>query len=70
MLWSPRPNIILADEPTGALDTVTGDEILDLFEQLNQQGMTIIVVTHESMVADRAHRIIWLRDGLVVDGEG
>ena len=64
-----RPNIILADEPTGALDTVTGDEILDLFDQLNEQGMTIIVVTHESMVAERAHRTIWLRDGLIVDGD-
>jgi putative ABC transport system ATP-binding protein len=64
-----RPNIILADEPTGALDTVTGDEIMSLFEQLNEQGMTIIVVTHESMVADRAHRTIWLRDGLVVEGD-
>jgi putative ABC transport system ATP-binding protein len=66
-----RPNIILADEPTGALDTHTGDEILDLFEELNRQGMTIIVVTHESMVAARAHRTIWLRDGLIVDqGDG
>ena len=62
-----RPSIILADEPTGALDTHTGDEILDLFEELNSQGMTIIVVTHESLVSDRAHSTIWLRDGLIVD---
>jgi len=64
-----RPTIILADEPTGALDSQTGDEIMDLFGELNQQGMTIITVTHESMVAERAHRTIWLRDGLIADGE-
>ncbi len=64
-----RPSIILADEPTGALDSKTGDEILELFGELNRQGMTIINVTHESMVAERAHRTIWLRDGLIVDGE-
>jgi putative ABC transport system ATP-binding protein len=64
-----QPNIILADEPTGALDTVTGDEIMDLFEELNKQGMTIVVVTHETLVAERAHRTIWLRDGLIVNGE-
>jgi putative ABC transport system ATP-binding protein len=61
-----NPSIILADEPTGALDTHTGDEILGLFEDLNKQGMTIIVVTHEAQVAERAHRTIWLRDGLIV----
>ncbi len=61
-----NPSIILADEPTGALDTHTGDEILGLFEDLNKQGMTIIVVTHEALVAERAHRTIWLRDGLIV----
>jgi putative ABC transport system ATP-binding protein len=61
-----NPSIILADEPTGALDTHTGEEILDLFEDLNKQGMTIIMVTHEPMVAERAHRTIWLRDGLIV----
>ena len=61
-----NPSIILADEPTGALDTHTGDEILNLFEDLNRQGMTIIVVTHEPLVSERAHRTIWLRDGLIV----
>jgi len=61
-----NPSIILADEPTGALDTHTGDEILGLFEDLNKQGMTIIVVTHEAQVAERANRTIWLRDGLIV----
>ena len=64
-----RPSIILADEPTGALDSHTGDEIMDLFGELNEQGMTIITVTHESTVAERAHRTIWLRDGLVANGE-
>jgi len=61
-----NPSIILADEPTGALDTHTGNEILNLFEDLNKQGMTIIMVTHEPMVAERAQRTIWLRDGLIV----
>ncbi len=65
-----RPDIILADEPTGALDTQTGEEILDLFATLNAQGMTIIMVTHEPEVAERAGRVIWLRDGLVVEDAG
>jgi len=60
-----EPSIILADEPTGALDSQTGDEILGIFEQLNEQGITIIMVTHESEVAERAKRTIWLRDGLI-----
>jgi len=60
-----EPSIILADEPTGALDSQTGDEILSIFEQLNEQGITIIMVTHESEVAERAKRTIWLRDGLI-----
>jgi putative ABC transport system ATP-binding protein len=62
-----RPNIILADEPTGALDTQTGEEILDLFAELNAQGITVITITHDPEVAERAQRIIWIRDGLIVD---
>jgi len=60
-----EPSIILADEPTGALDSQTGDEILDIFEQLNDQGITVIMVTHEPAIAERAKRSIWLRDGLI-----
>jgi putative ABC transport system ATP-binding protein len=59
------PSIVLADEPTGNLDTKTGDDILRLFEQINREGVTLIVVTHEDDVAEHAQRIIRLRDGLV-----
>ncbi|MFL7839197.1 MAG: ABC transporter ATP-binding protein [Candidatus Promineifilaceae bacterium] len=62
-----RPDIILADEPTGALDSQTGEEIMELFEELNDLGMTIIMVTHEHEIAARAQRTIYLRDGLIVD---
>jgi putative ABC transport system ATP-binding protein len=60
-----RPSIILADEPTGNLDSRTGDEILVLFEELYDQGNTLIVVTHEEDVARHARRIVRLRDGLI-----
>ncbi|MFT5917970.1 MAG: putative ABC transport system ATP-binding protein [Bacteroidia bacterium] len=59
------PSLILADEPTGNLDTKTSYEIMDLFEQLYDQGNTIIMVTHEEDIAQYAHRIIRLRDGIV-----
>jgi putative ABC transport system ATP-binding protein len=59
------PSIILADEPTGNLDTKTGIEIMGLFHELWEKGNTIIVVTHEEEIAGHAHRIIRLRDGLV-----
>jgi len=62
------PRIILADEPTGNLDTRTGEEILGLFDELNQQGHTLILVTHDHAVARRAHRNITLVDGKVVLG--
>ena len=60
-----RPSIILADEPTGALDTQSGEEILQLFQSLNQQGITVIMITHDPDIASHAQRTIWIRDGLV-----
>jgi putative ABC transport system ATP-binding protein len=60
-----RPSIILADEPTGNLDSKTGVEIMNLFEQLYAQGNTLIVVTHEEDIARHARRIVRLRDGLI-----
>ncbi|MCH7925609.1 MAG: ABC transporter ATP-binding protein [Planctomycetes bacterium] len=61
-----EPDIILADEPTGNLDSQTGAEILDIFDSLHAEGQTIIVVTHEEEIAARCRRVIRLRDGLVV----
>jgi putative ABC transport system ATP-binding protein len=61
-----NPSILLADEPTGNLDSTTGQEILALFDQLNQQGHTIILVTHEEDVARHAHRIVRLLDGHIL----
>jgi putative ABC transport system ATP-binding protein len=60
-----KPSIILADEPTGNLDSKTGEEIMALFEQLYEQGNTIIVVTHEEDIALHARRVVRLRDGLI-----
>jgi putative ABC transport system ATP-binding protein len=64
-----NPSILLADEPTGNLDTRTGDEILELFESLSAKGHTLLVVTHEENVAKHARRIIRIRDGLVASDE-
>ncbi len=64
-----HPSILLADEPTGALDTHTSREIMDLFERLHSEGNTIIVVTHERDIAARAHRILSIRDGLIEKDE-
>jgi len=60
-----QPSILLADEPTGALDTNTGNEIMGLFERLHAEGNTIVLVTHEPDIAAHAHRIIHIRDGKV-----
>jgi putative ABC transport system ATP-binding protein len=63
------PSILLADEPTGNLDTATGEEIMRLFEKLNADGHTIILVTHEKDIADHAHRTIHIRDGKIESDE-
>ena len=60
-----RPAILLADEPTGNLDSRTSEEILDLFENLHREGQTIVIVTHEADIARRCRRIVRLRDGQV-----
>src|ERR671933_997657 len=64
-----HPSILLADEPTGALDTHTSYEIMNLFEQLHERGNTIILVTHEADIAARAHRVIHIRDGQIEKDE-
>jgi len=64
-----NPSILLADEPTGNLDTATGNEIMGLFERLYQQGNTIILVTHEHDIALHAHRVIHIRDGKIEKDE-
>ena len=64
-----NPSIVLADEPTGNLDSKTGEEIMALFESLYRQGNTIILVTHENDIAQNAHRIIFIRDGKIASDE-
>ena len=64
-----QPSIILADEPTGNLETKTGEDIMALFEELYNKGNTIIIVTHEEYIAEHANRIIRLRDGLIEKDE-
>jgi putative ABC transport system ATP-binding protein len=62
-----RPSILLADEPTGALDSTTASEIMDLFGRLVKEGMTVIIVTHDPETASRANRIIKVRDGKILE---
>ena len=60
-----RPSILLADEPTGNLDSKTGEDIMRFFQELHDKGNTIILVTHEEEIAHHAHRIVRIRDGVV-----
>ena len=63
------PALLFADEPTGALDTATGQEIMTLFQKLNERGITVILVTHESEVAKFARRILRFQDGRLISDE-
>lgn len=63
-----KPKLLLADEPTGALDSASGEQIMEIFEQLNAEGSTIIMITHAQEIADHAHRICYIRDGILTDG--
>jgi len=65
-----NPSLILADEPTGNLDTKTGEEIMGLFRELNEKGNTIIIVTHEEDIAKHANRIVKIRDGMIESDSG
>lgn len=60
-----KPKLLLADEPTGALDTASGEQIMDIFKQLNEGGATIIMITHEQSIAEHAKRINYIRDGIL-----
>jgi len=60
-----KPSIILADEPTGNLDSQTGNEIMALFDSLHREGNTIVLVTHEHDIAEYAHRVVHIKDGVV-----
>lgn len=63
-----NPKLLLADEPTGALDTTSGNQIMDIFDTLNANGSTIIMITHEQEIAERAKRINYIRDGILSEG--
>jgi putative ABC transport system ATP-binding protein len=63
------PSLILADEPTGNLDSKTGEIVMQTFDELNKRGRTIVLITHEREVAEHAHRIIHLKDGMIVNDE-
>ena len=64
-----QPQIILADEPTGALDSVSGRQIMELFSELNQEGMTVLMITHDAQIAGCADRMVMIKDGRLKDGE-
>ena len=65
-----RPHVLLADEPTGALDTASGKQVMELFEKLNNDGMTVVMITHAPEIAQRARRIIRILDGKIAEEGG
>jgi len=64
-----KPKVVLADEPTGALDSTTTDSVMDLLKEINDEGMTVFVITHEEEVAAQTKRIVRLKDGIIVSDE-
>lgn len=64
-----RPKVILADEPTGALDSTTTDSVMELLKEINNEGMTVFVITHEEEVAEQTDRIVRLKDGIIISDE-
>ena len=60
-----KPDILLADEPTGALDSASGHQVMELFRQLNEEGMTVIMITHDPEIAAHAKRVLLIRDGIL-----
>ncbi len=64
---APNPAIILADEPTGALDSHSGEEVLGIFKDMHAQGMTIVMITHDAEVSAYAERVVWIRDGVITN---
>lgn len=64
-----NPKVVLADEPTGALDSTTTDSVMDLLKEINDEGMTVFVITHEEEVAEQTDRIVRLKDGVITDDE-
>ena len=62
-----RPRIVLADEPTGALDSKSGEQVMNLFEELNREGVTVLIITHDRGIADRVGSMVEIRDGILTD---
>ena len=63
-----NPKILLADEPTGALDSKSGEQIMELFQKLNEEGVTIVMITHDPKIASRAKRTVHIIDGMITEG--